>query len=275
MMTPTETALFEVAGPRGRRRILIGTVVAVAVLAALAAGAIYRFWLGGQLDARLWEWTANPKAWAFLGRGLAGTVKSAAGAGSIALVAGLAVMFARTSRWRPVRALARIFIEFGRGTPTLLLIYFMFTVPGSFGLQISNYWQVTIPVAIYATAVLAEIYRAGVQAVPRGQKEAAAALGLSTWDTYRHVVLPQAFRIVVPSLVAQLVVVVKDTTFGYVVSYPELMKQAEVLRSTYHSLLPVYLAVGLIYILVNLSLSRLATYLARRNGVRADLGSRP
>ncbi|MBP3222561.1 MAG: amino acid ABC transporter permease [Actinomycetaceae bacterium] len=266
-MKNTNTTIFETGGPRSRRRIRIFTTISTIVLVSLIFLAVYQFYLQGQLDPLLWEWLSNKHAWSFLLDGLVGTLSSALGSSIIAIIAGFLVMLMRTSTHRLLRWPARIFIEFGRGTPTLLLIYFMFTVPGSFGLHIPSYWQLTAPIAVYATAVVAEIYRTGINAIPTGQKEAAAAVGLSTFTTYKHIIIPQTLRIITPTLMAQLVVVVKDTTFGYVVSYAELMHQGDVLRATFHSLLPTYLVIALIYIAVNALISQTAAYIARKHNI--------
>ena len=265
-MTPTEAALFEIGGPRARRRILIGTILSVAALAALVAWIVYRFYLKGQLESRYWYFFGQLNVWEFIGMGLVGTMRAALGAGVIAVFVGLVLMLGRTSRWAPVRWLATAFIEFFRGTPTLLFIYAMFLVPAQMGLKISTYWMV-VPVSAYASAVLAEVYRAGVNAVPAGQKEAGVSLGLSDWQNFRYVVMPQMFRIVTPTLVTQLVVVVKDTSFGYVVTYPELMVNAKVIIANFSSLVPVYLVVAVIYVLINLAISRFANWLSRRQHV--------
>ena len=263
-MTPTEAALFEAGGPRARRRILIGTVLSALALVALVAWIIYRFYIKGQLASQYWYFFAQINVWEFIGMGLVGTLRAALGAGAIALVMGLVLMLGRTSRWAPVRWIATAVIEFFRGTPTLLFIYAMFLVPAQMGLKVSTYWMVVIPVSAYASAVLAEVYRAGVNAVPNGQKEAGISLGLSPMQNFVHVVMPQMFRIVTPTLVTQLVVVVKDTSFGYVVTYPELMVNAKVLIANFSSLIPVYLVVAVIYVLVNLAISRFANWLSRR-----------
>ncbi|KAB8290949.1 amino acid ABC transporter permease [Bifidobacterium avesanii] len=267
-MTPTEAALFEIGGPRARRRILIGTILSALALAALFAWIVYRFYIKGQLDSRYWYFFAQLNVWEFIGMGLVGTMRAALGAGAIAVVFGLVLMLGRTSRWAPVRWVATAFIEFFRGTPTLLFIYAMFLLPAQMGLKISTYWMVVIPVSAYASAVLAEVYRAGAAAVPHGQKEAGVSLGLSEWQNFRYVVMPQMFRIITPTLVTQLVVVVKDTSFGYVVTYPELMVNAKVIIANFSSLVPVYLVVAIIYILVNLAISRFANWLSRRQNTQ-------
>ena len=128
--------------------------------------------------------------------------------------------------------------------------------------------MITLPVALAASGVLAEVFRAGVNAVPKGQTEAAMSIGMMHGQIIRKIVLPQALRIVIPSLVSQLVVVVKDTTVAYVVSYPDLMQNAKVLISNYDALVSTYLVVAIIYILINYATNQFSIYLARRMGTQ-------
>ena len=267
-MTRTEAALFADIGPRGRRRVTIGTVICVVALVAFLAVVIWRLAERGQFDYVNWWFFFNSSFWVFFAQGLWGTIAASLGAGAIAIFGGLAVMFGRISRVRPLRWVSTAFIEFMRGTPTLLFIYFMFLVPQQFGLKVSTYWMVVLPTAVYASAVLAEVYRAGLNAVPKGQKDAAEAIGLPYWTGMRMVILPQMLRIAMPTMVSQLVVVVKSTTFGYVVTYPELMQNAKVAIANYNSLLPIYLATAIIYVVLNMGISRTAIWLSRRTGAR-------
>lgn len=242
-------------------RVFSMTVAATLLVAAAAV--VYRFHAAGQFERRLWEFFAWKTTWAFLGNGLLGTLASSAAAAVIALVLGLVLLVGRLSRLRLARWPAVAVIDFLRGVPTLLLIYVCFLVLPSIGIRMSAYWMLTLPVGLSTAAVVAEVYRAGVLAVPRGQTDAARALGLSESQVFAHVVFPQALRYIVPALVAQLVIVVKDTTFGYVVTYGELMQNARVLVSNYRSLVPVYLAVAALYCTVNYGISRASRRLAR------------
>ena len=242
------------------------SVFVVAALLLLVVGILDRFHAAGQFESRLWEFFAWNTTWAFLGKGLLGTVASAAAAAVIALTLGLVLLVGRRSPLGLVRWPTVAVIEFLRGVPTLLLIYLFFLALPSAGIKLSAYWMLTLPVGLSAAAVVAEVYRAGVLAVPRGQTDAARALGLSEARVFAHVVFPQALRYIVPALVAQLVIVVKDTTFGYVVTYGELMQNAKVLIANYRSLVPVYLAVAVLYCAVNYAISRAS----RRLGQRVD-----
>ncbi|WP_454300049.1 ABC transporter permease subunit [Salana multivorans] len=133
--------------------------------------------------------------------------------------------------------------------------------------------EAVAPVALCAAAVLAEVFRAGMLAIPKGQTEAALAIGLREGATKRIVVFPQAMRIVVPALVAQAVVVVKDTAFGYVVSYPELMQSGRVLVANTNDLVQTYLVITAIYVVVNLLISAFAQWLEKALNRRSGRGS--
>jgi len=263
MSRTLEDILFGDLGSRAQAVTRALSVTVAATLLVLVAGIGYQFHAAGQFEERLWEFFAWKTTWAFLGRGLVGTVASAAAAAVIALVLGLVLLVGRLSRLRLVRWPAVAVIEFLRGVPTLLLIYVCFLVLPSAGIKLSAYWMLTLPVGLSTAAVVAEVYRAGVLAVRRGQTEAARALGLTEARVFAHVVFPQALRYIVPALVAQLVIVVKDTTFGYVVTYGELMQNAKVFIANYNSLVPVYLVVAALYCLVNYVISRASKRLGR------------
>ena len=236
---------------------------------ALGVAAVIRqFYVTGQLAPRYWSFLLEWTTWRFLLQGLMGTVQVALTAGVIALVLGLLLMLGRTSGVRPLSALCRVVTDFFRGVPSLLLIYFFFFVPAQLGLKMPSFWMLTLPVALAASGVLAEVFRAGVNAVPRGQVEAAMSIGLSPAKTMFKIVLPQAVRYVIPSLIAQLVVVVKDTTVAYVVSYPDLMQNARVLITSYDALVSMYLVVAVIYILINYLINRASVYIANKTGVK-------
>ena len=263
MSRPLEDILFGDPKPRAQALNRALSVAAAAVLLLLAAGVVFRFHAAGQLDARFWKFYAFPTTWVFLGKGLLGTLQSAAMAAAIALGLGLVLLLGRLSPLRLVRWPSIAVIEFLRGTPTLLLIYVCFLVLPAAGIKLSTYWMLTLPIGLSTAAVVAEVYRAGVLAVPRGQTNAARSLGLTEAQVFFHIVFPQALRYIVPALVAQLVIVVKDTTFGYVVTYGELMQNAKVLIANYNSLVPVYLVVAALYCLVNYAISRASKRLGR------------
>ncbi|KFF30756.1 amino acid ABC transporter permease [Bifidobacterium bombi] len=268
-MTSTEAALFETTGPRAHRRIAIGTTVSVLLVITLLAWIVAQLYRHDQFDPSYWSLFADFNVWKFLAQGFVGTARAALGAGAIALIGGLVLMFGRISRFAPLHWIATAIIEFVRGTPTLLFIYFFFLVPGQFGLHMSTYWMVVIPVSLAASAAWQRSTVPASAPFPE-QKEAGLSIGLTTWQNYRYIILPQMFHIVVPTMVTQLVVVVKDTTFGYVVTYPEMMQNTKVIIANYNSLLPVYLVTSLIYIVVNYAISRAARALAYRSDAQMN-----
>ena len=174
------------------------------------------------------------------------------------------MMLGRISGIGVLSVASRGLIEFTRGVPTLLFVYFFFLVAPQYGITLPPLWKIVLPVAISASGVVAEVLRSGVNAVPNGQKEAAMSLGMRHASVFLKVVFPQAFRYVIPSLIAELVIVLKDTTFAYVVSFPDLMQNAKVLISNYNAMLSVYLVVAVIYIFINYLLNKASVYAASR-----------
>ena len=256
MSRSLEDILFGAPSPQAQAVTRALSALAAAALLALAAGIVFRFHNAGQLDARFWNFFAWSTTWSFLGEGLLGTMASAAMAAAIALGLGLVLLLGRLAPLRLLRWPSVAAIEFLRGTPTLLLIYVCFLVLPQVGIKLSTYWMLTLPISLSTAAVVAEVYRAGVLAVPRGQTDAARSLGMNEAQVFFSIVFPQALRYIVPALVAQLVIVVKDTTFGYVVTYGELMQNAKVLIANYHALVPVSLVVAVLYCLVNYAISK-------------------
>ena len=261
-------ALYEAPGPRTRRRVRIATAVSLILVVAALAAIGYRFYITGQFAPRYWTFFAKATTWKFLLQGFAGTVRVALTAGAIALALGLLLMLGRISHLKVLSAVCRVITEFFRSLPSLLLIYFFFLVVPQYGIKMSSFWMLTLPVALAAAGVLAEVFRAGVNAVPKGQIEAALSLGMSPLRTTFKIVLPQAIRFGIPSLIAQLVVVVKDTTVAYVVSYPDLMQNARVLITNYDALVSVYFTIAIIYILINYAINQASIYVSHRLGVK-------
>lgn len=261
-------ALYEAPGPRTRRRVRIATAISLILVVAALAAIGYRFYITGQFAPRYWTFFAKATTWKFLLQGFAGTVRVALTAGAIALALGLLLMLGRISHVKAFSTVCRIVTDFFRSLPSLLLIYFFFLIVPQYGIKMSSFWMLTLPVALAASGVLAEVFRAGANAVPKGQVEAALSLGMSPLRTTFKIVLPQAIRFVIPSLISQLVVVVKDTTVAYVVSYPDLMQNARVLITNYDALVSVYFTIAIIYILINYAINQASIYVSHRLGVK-------
>ncbi|GAA2265056.1 MULTISPECIES: amino acid ABC transporter permease [Kitasatospora] len=259
-----EDSLFDAPGPRARRRIRIATTLSLLAIAALLYLAIRRFADHGQLAASQWRMFTSWPIINFLLGGIGQTLLVTAVAAAIAFPLGGLIALLRLSRNRPLRALARGYTELFRAVPLLLLLYvFLFALPRA-GLTFPVFWQLVIPIVLGNAAVLAEIFRAGVLALDRGQSEAAYSLGMTYWQAMTWVVIPQAVRRLVPTLVSQLVRLLKDSTLGYVVSYLELLHKAQVLGEYYHSVLPSFLVAAACYVVINTALSGIASRLERR-----------
>ncbi|PMC76121.1 MULTISPECIES: amino acid ABC transporter permease [unclassified Brachybacterium] len=264
--------LFDAPGPKGRRRILLLSILSAAVLLGLLGAGLWQFHANGQLDPNKWVVYLRADYLAFLGRGLLGTLKATAMAALFAFPLGLLLALARLSHLRPVSWLATAWIEFYRGIPMLLVVYaFLLALP-AYGVTVDRFWMLVIPMILVSSATTAEVFRAGIKAVDRGQHEAAAAIGLSRRDAMFSVVLPQAIRLVLPSLILALVTLLKDSTLGYVVSYNELQFQGKTMVSITRYLVQTYLVVSVIYIAINFLLTRLALTLDARMKARAAAG---
>ena len=261
--------LYEPPGPKTRKRIAVATAISLIALAALLVVIIRQFYITGQLSAKYWSIFTRYTTWRFLGRGLAGTVKVALMSSVVTFAAGLLLMLGRISRSRILRGLSTVLIEITRGIPTLLFIYFFFLLAPQFGLKLPAFWKIVLPVSISAAGVVAEVLRSGVNAVPKGQTEAAVSLGMRSGSVFFKIVFPQGFRYVIPALIAEIVIVLKDTTFAYVVNYADLMQNAKVLISNYDALLSVYLVAAVIYIIINYLLNKLSVAIAGRRKVSA------
>ncbi|MCH5261349.1 MAG: amino acid ABC transporter permease [Lachnospiraceae bacterium] len=261
--------LYEAPGPKTRRYIAVATVISLIALTALLVVIVRQFYITGQLSAKYWSIFTRYTTWRFLGRGLAGTVKVALMSSVVTFAAGLLLMLGRISRSRILRGLSTVLIEITRGIPTLLFIYFFFLLAPQFGLKLPAFWKIVLPVSISAAGVVAEVLRSGVNAVPKGQTEAAVSLGMRSGSVFFKIVFPQGFRYVIPALIAEIVIVLKDTTFAYVVNYADLMQNAKVLISNYDALLSVYLVAAVIYIIINYLLNKLSVAIAGRRKVSA------
>jgi glutamate transport system permease protein len=268
----SEAVLYDAAGPRARRRIAIGSVVGLLVIAAILGVAVARLAAKGAFEAELWQVLTRNDVQRLLGRGLVATLRAALLAMVLSMAIGGLLAVGRLSRRRWLARLAGGWVELFRGLPLLLLILFMFLALPAVGVNVSTFWALVAGLTLYNSAVIGEIFRAGILSLPRGQTEAAYAIGLRGGQTLRIVLLPQAVRRMLPALVSQLVTLLKDTSLGFVIAYVELLRSGrnavEFLGGKYS--IPIYTAIAVIYIIVNGSLSLLAGWLDRRT--RRQLG---
>jgi glutamate transport system permease protein len=285
----TSSVLYDVPGPRSRRRIAVWSAVATVVVGGVLALIIWKLQSNGQFAAEKWEPFTDSGIQRGILRALAATMRAAILAIILELIWGALLCVGRLSERRWLRYPAGLVIEFFRAVPLVLLILFVFfgftdwfdnlgetledTLPPFLAnLLAVDHWGTLGPLVValmlYNGAVLAEIFRAGIQAVPRGQAEAAYALGLRKSQVMRLILIPQAIRIMLPAIVSQSVVVLKDTALGYIIAYLELVRQGQLIYNQYRNIIPSAIVVATIYITLNVSLSQIAAWLEARQSRR-------
>lgn len=253
--------LFDVPGPKARRRYRIIAVVWVGVLVAAAAAAIWKLYTEDQFTARQWEPFVTPRLMLELLKGLGWTILAAVLAIIPAVFFGLLFGVGKLSDHAVVRWPSWLVVEFFRAVPLLMLIIFIWSMRG---FPRGDFLALVLGLILYNGSVLAEIVRAGVNAVPKGQAEAAYSVGLRKTQVMTIVQLPQAIKIMLPSLVSQCIVALKDTSLGFYVLAPGLTYAGRELWRTFNNYLAVAIVLGIIYIILNLLLTWLASYLDRR-----------
>jgi glutamate transport system permease protein len=264
------SVLYDEPGPVARRRERIGSVIGALLIVGLLALAFRYADSRGLFGADRWDVLYDPPknqtaedVWrSMIVTGLGATLRAAVVAAPLALVLGLLLAMWRTTKVAWLRAPATAVIELFRGLPVLLMMLF-----GLLGFGWDAFASVVFGLTVYNMAIIAEILRAGLASLPKGQTEAAYAIGLSRWQTLLLVQLPQAVRTMLPSLIAQLVVLLKDSSLGFIVGYPELLKamqnNAQYFGQKYYVAL--FLVGAGIYLVVNISLTRLAVWLQGRS----------
>lgn len=267
----TAPVLADALGPRARRRVFVASVVAGVALAALLGAALSRLADKGQLDWERWEPLTRWSVLKFLLGGLVDTLKAAAVAMALSIVVGAGLALLRLSRSRPVRWLSVMWVEFFRGVPLLLLIFFTFFGLPKYGVDMTPFRALVLALTLYNGAILGEIFRAGILSLDRGQFDAAYALGLGYWQAMFSVIIPQAARRMVPAIVSQLITLLKDTSLGFVITYEELLRRSRSTGEFFKNPLQTTAFVAVIYIAVNITLSRIAHRLEVRQ--RRRLGA--
>jgi glutamate transport system permease protein len=264
--------LFDIPGPKARARIRIGTVIGALLILAIIAFVLLRLARNGQLESQRWAVLFDPRTGVpqTLGRALVNTLQVAAVGMVLATILGLLLAVGRLSDHRIVRSLAGPYIEFFRAVPLLVVIFALYFLLPKYGIELSAYQALTGGLVLYNSAVLAEIFRAGILSIDKGQSEAAYGIGMRKSQVMILILLPQATRRMLPVLIAQLVVLLKDSSLGFIIGYFELLRGARSLveffsvsfGNTYTFQL--YVAAGLIYIIINVLLSQLARYVEKR-----------
>ncbi|WP_022894783.1 amino acid ABC transporter permease [Agromyces subbeticus] len=272
------SVLFDAPGPKARRLSLILSIVAgVVILAGLTwivlilaaprdSGGIT---LPGYFDPSRWDIFADPEVWSFIiFEGVVGTLKAALTAAVFAIALGILFSLLRSAETAWIRVPTAVVLEFLRGMPVLLMMLFILLV-----MSTGAFWAVVVALSLYNGALIGEALRAGLVALPRGQREAGLSLGMRPLQSKMLVEFPQAFRQMLPIIVAQLVVLLKDTSLGYIVGYVELLRvNMNNLASFYGNryLFSLFVVTLVLYLIMNLSLSSFARWLSKRTASKSS-----
>ena len=264
------SVLFDVPGPKARTRHRIYAVVFLILMAAALFWMVQKLRAEGVLSAEVFEATFTDNNIDFLIEGLIGTLTAAGLAIITSLVFGTVFVFARLSDRRFVRLPAVAVIELFRAIPLVLMIIIIWS---AYSATIGLLWSLVAGLTLYNGSVLAEVFRAGILAVPKGQSEAAYALGMRKSQVMLLILFPQAVRFMLPAIISQCVVILKDTSLGVVIVYAELVRNSrQVALFVDNGTVVVYGTAALVFIVINYSLSKFAEYLERRlsrRGVQA------
>ena len=266
----TQAVLFDAPGPKARLRHRVLTVVGAILALGIAYIVFLQFQKAGQLKAFMWEpFVTDPEVWtSYLIPGLRGTFTAAGISIVLAVVFGLLFGMGRLSPFAPLRWFCSVIVEFFRAVPVLLMMVFAYfgyfatsdIVPN----QHAPLAAVVTALTLYNGAVIAELVRSGVHGLPKGQSEAGLSVGLTSGQVLRSIQLPQALTAMLPALVGQLVVVLKDSALGYGITYLELLNWSKTLGSAYANTVPAYIVAGILFIVINYSLTKFAVYLEGR-----------
>ena len=261
----SQSVLFDAPGPRTILRHRLYTVITVVALVGVVAYAVYKLNEEEQFTADKWEVFTTPDYLEFIFiDGVLETLKMAVGGIIGALILGLVLGVGKLSDHRFVRGPSWAIVEFFRAVPVLFLMIFFFSLYGIYHGDTGPFWCVVWALSLYNGAVLAEVFRAGVLAVPAGQGEAAYAMGMRKGQVMNIVLLPQAVKIMIPAIISQCVVTLKDTSLGYVIASPGLTAVARPIYLEFQNHVPVYLVIAATYIVLNLILTWLATLAQKR-----------
>ena len=261
----TTSVLYDAPGPRARARHRVYGVLTVLVLLAVAALIGWRLGATGQLESDKWEVFVTPDyVRVILVDGLLKTLQMAFFAIIFAVVFGLVFGIGKLSDHAWLRWPSWLVVEFFRAVPVLLLMTFLFLWLSVGNGPLSSFWCVVVALTVYNGSVLAEVFRAGVNAVPRGQVEAAYAVGLRKSQVMNAVQLPQAVKVMLPALISQCVVALKDTSLGYYILAPGLTAVMKPIYLEFGNQVPAAIVFSALYIACNLVLSAIATWVQRR-----------
>ncbi|MBQ9376217.1 MAG: amino acid ABC transporter permease [Schwartzia sp.] len=183
----------------------------------------------------------------------------------LGIIGGLFVGIARISGSRVLRLVSAVYVDFLRGTPLLVQIFLVyFALPVLTGQRINPFIAAIAACSINSSAYIAEIFRAGIQSVDAGQMEAGRSLGMTWGQTMRYIIVPQAFKRVIPPLGNEFIALLKDSSLVSVIGFEELTRRGQLIIARTYASLEIWVCVALIYLVMTISISRLVAWLERR-----------
>ncbi|MCV7278576.1 amino acid ABC transporter permease [Mycolicibacterium flavescens] len=262
------SVLFDAPGPRARIRNWVVSGVVLVLTVVIFGVVLVQMAAKDQLTAEKWQPFLTADLWkTYVLPGLQGTLTAAAISIVLALILGFVLGVGRLSTHAPIRWVSAVIVEFFRAVPVLIMMLFAFALFALYDVFPSKHLALAAVVTgltLYNGAVIAEIVRAGVHALPRGQSEASFAVGMTWGQTMRSILLPQAVTSMLPVLISQLVVVLKDSAIGYIITFLELVRQGVQMGTAYSNLLPALIVVAILIISINFALSLVATMVEAR-----------
>ncbi len=260
--------LFDAPGPKARARQRVIAVIGGLVMLAFVAFALWKLWEKGNLEPAKWTPFLTGEIWtAYLIPGLLNTLKAAAISIVLAGIFGVIFGMGRLSPNKAIRWVSTIVVEFFRSVPVLVMMIAAFSL---YAFQVKmdpDYTPLAAVVTgltLYNGSVVAELLRSGVGSLPKGQAEAGLSIGLTGGQTLRSIQLPQAVTAMLPALVSQLVVVLKDTAIGTIITYPELLTTYAQIGSYKSNPVPALIVIAIIFIVINYALTTVASYVEKQ-----------
>ena len=241
---------------------ILGTLIAIAVVTLVILYFIYNE-SGKEFIDEFFNWSTFRKSMPYILRGLLLTIELAVVSEVFILMAGLLFALVRISRAKPLRYLAAVYIDVIRGMPLLLQILIVYYGLAYLGLKLSPFVAGVMALTICYAAYEAEIFRAGIESIHKGQMEAARSLGMGYFKAMRFVILPQAVRNVIPPLSNEFVALLKDTALLSVIALPEVTRRATEMMGKYYNVTPL-VGAAICYLIVTIPLMRLVQYMTAR-----------
>ncbi|GGL74313.1 amino acid ABC transporter permease [Glutamicibacter protophormiae] len=275
MSAPKQSVLFDAPGPKAKRRILLLNILGVLALLGLLAYLAIGLNSAGQLAPEKWNVFLKGGVWSnFILPGLLKTLQAAAISIVTSLLFGFIFGMGRLSHNKVIDWVSTIIVEFFRAVPVLLMMLFLWIMLARSGWvqpQDSPFYAVVIGLTLYNGSVIAELIRSGVHGLPRGQREAGIAIGLTRGQSLRLIEIPQALTAMLPALISQFIVILKDSALGYIINFNELLFNGKLVGTGNSNMFQSLVIVAAIFIILNFALSKLASVVSSRLSSRGQI----